>query len=170
MSSRLGPPAPGCSAQPPTRPAREAQPIPSHAVFRAHPTSGRARPPQTFLKPFPPFWPPGHTFDPRGHTLKRIRERGGGEPLITLAQGGAPEASLGRGVKTFDCETERISKNSEMGERIRSRGTFSCREACLPARFLAPLVPTWCGAKRGDAGPTGERSDRPSEVGERAEA
>lgn len=87
-----GAPGPGCSAQPPTLPARAAQPIPSHAVFRAHPTSGRARPPQTFLKPFPPFWPPSNTFDPRSH----VEENPGARRRGTANYLGAGRGSRGQ--------------------------------------------------------------------------
>ena len=93
-------------SRPPGLPERLSQstPTPSSAPTRLPAGLGRLRPSSN---PFRPFGRPVIPLT-RGHTLKGIRERGGGEPLITLARGGAPEARLGRGVNTFDCERENL--------------------------------------------------------------
>ncbi|XP_061256133.1 3-ketoacyl-CoA thiolase, mitochondrial [Bos javanicus] len=119
---RVQPPRPPhgllCAAAQPACQRGSANPLPLRIPCPPDFRPGSAAPdlPQTLsalLAAQSHLWPPSHT-------LKRIRECGGGEPLITLARGGAPKARLGRGEskQRESLKTVRWGKESAHEERF----------------------------------------------------
>lgn len=113
-------PPPGllCAAAHPACQRGSANPLPLRLPCSPDFRPGSAAPdlPQTLsalLAAHSHLWPPSHT-------LKRIRECGGEEPLITLARGGAPKARLGRGEskQRESLKTVRWGKESAHEERF----------------------------------------------------